>query len=29
MTKTLDGKRAGLQQAKDLKTELEEIRNKA
>jgi len=28
MTKTLDGKRAGLQQAKDLKTELEEIRNK-
>jgi len=28
MTKTLDGKRAGLQQAKDLKTELEEIRSK-
>jgi len=26
MTKTLDGKRAGLQQAKDLKVELEEIR---
>jgi len=28
MKKTLDGKRAGLQKAADLKTELEEIRNK-